>query len=126
MTDRPRRDELDRPDQALVNSVDAFVRWRLVDMIEAAPPPPALPGKKTDQAEPRQPPAELDTIHQRLLAKAPPFDSPIKTAKLIELARYSVNSWSRAAVTDLVAWGLLCRHARKAGVSLPATARSAG
>jgi hypothetical protein len=59
---------------------------------------------------------KLRRIHQRLLAVAKPIPLPAK--KLISLAGYSVNTYSRQAVTQLCRAGLLIRTAD--GISLPA------
>jgi hypothetical protein len=66
-------------------------------------------------AESPAPPPKLRRIHHRLLAKA--SATPVPAKKLIALAGYCVNTYSRDAVTQLCRAGLLLRTPD--GIRLP-------
>lgn len=55
-------------------------------------------------ATPAEARPHLQKIHRQLILKMP--DTPVKTATLIRRAGYTVNSWSRGAVTYLISLGI--------------------
>jgi hypothetical protein len=77
-------------------------------------PVPARP--VADPPAAAAPAPKLRRIHRQLLAKA--SATPVPTKKLIALAGYPVNTYSRDAVTQLCRAGLLVRTPD--GVRLPA------
>lgn len=68
---------------------------------------PSHVGNGASPATPQPPPADvpLRRVHRKILEKAGTV--PMPTKQLVRLAGYSVNAWSRDAVTFLCRQGLL-------------------